>query len=38
MIQFVQDFAKSLTHGQIVAVVMLTGFVAVVLWVNLRKQ
>lgn len=37
MIQFVQDFARSLTQGQIVASVMLTGFVAVVLWANLRK-
>jgi hypothetical protein len=38
MIQFVEDFSKSLTQGQIVALVMLMGFVAVVLWVNLRKH
>jgi hypothetical protein len=37
MFQFVLDFAASLTQGQIVGSVMLSGFVAVVLWVNFGK-
>jgi len=38
MIEFVKDFSESLTHGQIVAVLLLTGFVATVLWVNVRDR
>lgn len=37
MFQFFRDFAASLTQGQIVGAVMLSGFVVFLLWVNFGK-